>query len=103
MKNEVDINELEKVNGGTGDELADLANAFTSGNCLATNCAYVPGVSEALAYEMRRKLKQLGVKAIINTGIPGFNVFSHPNKYYNMDTGESMSHYEVLALIQAKG
>ena len=39
MKNELDINKLEKVYGGTGDELADLANAFSSGNVFATNCS----------------------------------------------------------------
>lgn len=103
MKNELDINKLEKVYGGTGDELADLANAFSSGNVFATNCAYVPAVNEALAYEMRRQLKQLGIKAIISTGIAGINAFSSPNEYYNMATGERMSHIEVLALIQAKG
>lgn len=63
----------------------------------------VPAVNEALAYEMRRQLKQLGIKAIISTGIAGINAFSSPNKYYNMATGERMSYIEVLALIQAKG
>ena len=102
MTKELKAKELEQVNGGTVEELADIMSAFSSGNEIARNSAYVPGVNAAAAYEMRRQLKNdYGIKADISIGIGGTDYCSDPNEYTEIATGRSMSHIEVLSVIQA--
>ncbi len=103
MKKELEYKDLEMINGATVGELADLANAFSSGNKILTNSAHTPLVNAATAYEVRRKLKQLGIQANISTGIAGTGYFSDPNEYTNIATGERMTHWEVVSIIQARG
>lgn len=103
MNKNTNCEELERVNGGTVGELADLAVAFLGSNAFSNGSAHAPVVNEALAYEIRRKLRQLGIRAVTHTGIAGTGIFSSPNEYTNIATGESMTHMEVVALLQAKG
>ena len=102
MKKEIEVKELENVSGGTVDELADLMAVIASDNDIARNSAYVPGLNAAEAYEMRRQLKMRGIQADISIGWGGTDLGSEPNKYTNMETGESMSHMAAVSVLMSR-
>lgn len=103
MNNEIKVNELEQVSGGTVSELADLMNVISGGNDYAAGTAHAPIVNKVEAIEMKKKLKSLGIDAKIDLGLAGTGLFSSPNVYTNIETGERMTHMQVMGVLQAKG
>ena len=103
MNNEIKVNELEQVSGGTVNELAELMAIVSGGNEYAASTAHAPIVNNFEACEIRKKLKSLGVDAKINLGLAGTGLFSDPNKYTDIATGEPLTHKQVMALLLAKG
>lgn len=82
--------------------MAELVQAALGDNDILTSSAHSPIVNEALAVEVKRRLRQLGVNMKSHTGIIGTGLFSSPNEYTNIATGERMTHLQVLGLLQAK-
>ena len=103
MNNEIKVNELEQVSGGTVSELAELMNVISGGNDYAAGTAHAPIVNKVEAIEMKKKLKSLGIDAKIDLGLAGTGLFSDPNKYTDIATGEPLTHKQVMALLLAKG
>ena len=101
MADNINENDLENVSGGYVNELADLMKAAHSGSVIAEGSAHVPGFNKGETVMMKNKLRSLGIDAQIDLGVAGTGLYSGKNKYTNIATGESMTHAEVLAILQA--
>ena len=93
--------ELEKIAGGTVNELDDLTTAMVSKwpaiATLGKVAAHTPGLNRILANEAENILKRdLGIEASISLGFLGTGLGSDPNSYRDLATGRGLSHAEVL-------
>ena len=100
MTKEIKTDELEQVNGGTLNELAQLMKA-DSGSDIIGSTGYLAGFNTRAAKIMENRLESLGIEADIDIGIAGLGLNEKPNKYTDMATGESLSHLAAVSVLQA--
>ena len=114
LQNEVlTMENLDKVSGGTCDQVHELTKAFLGNNAILGFIAdaaelgskYKAGCigNIPMAYAMEGYLKGLGINANISIGWGGSGFRESGNTYTDKCTGESLSHDEVVQKLKAYG
>ena len=92
--------ELEQIAGGTVGELEDLTKAMVNNPVLkglGKFSAHVPRANGLVADEIEKILsEQLNIDANISLGLFGTGLGSKKNIYRDMQTGQYITHQEVL-------
>ncbi|MCR5757553.1 MAG: hypothetical protein K6F95_06570 [Selenomonas sp.] len=103
---EVSMEELETVSGGTVNEYADLLAALSINPKLqkwGRFAGHLPGgnlVASNASDGIKGILKEIDIKVDLSLGLGGTGLFSKPNKYTCISTGESLTHEEVIATMK---
>ena len=96
--------ELENVSGGTVSELEDLTTAIVSNptlKFLGKANSHIPGANRLVADAVEGILKDhLNIDADISLGAFGTGTGSSKNTYRDMETGQYITHAEVLDRIK---
>ncbi len=103
---ELKSDELEQVTGGTVTEYEQLVSAITSNNNIrgGDHCIHVPIANLIDSSCVEDFLdKYFGIKADISLGVLGTGAFSSHNTYTDKATGRSLTHQEVIDIIESYG
>ena len=101
MKTEVTAEQMEQVNGGTIQELKELASALGISQTIGfINVADLPGANSDFAETIAAELEKMGIRASFDLGIMGSGLGSQPNSYHSTFTGQNLTHQEVLMYIE---
>ena len=96
--------ELENVVGGTVGELKDLSDAISENSkfkLLGKIESHVPGINRGVADTVEKILKEdTNIDANISLGFLGTSINSSKNTYRDMETGQYITHSEVLERIK---
>ena len=102
--------EVEKVSGGTCDELHELVKAAAGNSKILQYCAGAAELASRykvgclgnipLSYTMESILGELGVKAKISIGAFGTGGGENPNTYRNKISGATLSHAEGVERVR---
>ena len=101
----VNEKELKKVAGGTVTELEELCNAIYPGEEYARPVylagTHVPVTNIIAAGELTKDLRNVwGIDANINIGFCGTGIASVNNTYIDRQTGDYISHSDVVARLR---
>ena len=104
MTNEISINELENVSGGTVAEFKELLYTMAADPSLGNELnlkSHMPAVNRYFASELEDLLQEkYGIFSYISVGLLGTGLGSDPNYYMDIETHETISHNEVLRRIR---
>ena len=107
MKEELKIEQLENVTGGTVSEFEDIMRAISQNYAMdeiSGVAAHIPGINNASTYLLKHVLKKkLGITTDISLGFAGTGVGSKGNCYTDDATGAVLTHAEVIDRIKAYG
>jgi|GEM_PF-783079 len=101
---ELKSDELEQVTGGTVKEYEQLISAIAGNDklrVLGEFATHVP-IGNLISREFLEDFldEHLGIKADISLGVLGTGAFSSHNTYTDKRTGRSLTHEEVIEIIQ---
>ncbi len=99
----VNLDAMENVNGGTVKEFEELVTTMAPTGILkgfGKISAHLPIGNEKSAEIVESVLKGVGIEAHIDLGWAGTGIGSGNNIYVNMNTGERMTHQEVLGIVK---
>lgn len=103
----LNLEELDNVAGGNPNEFNQLAEAFIADgdtDWLTQFGTHMPLLNNFAAVVAESILnKKYGIKAIINVGVLGSGFNARPNSYTDKATGRTLTHLEVLSIIQSRG
>ncbi len=94
---------MENVTGGTVKEFEELVTTMAPTGILkhfGKISAHLPIGNEKSAEVVTSVLKGVGIEAHIDLGWAGTGIGSGNNIYVNMNTGERMTHKEVLDIVK---
>ena len=99
---EMNLDQMETVNGATCKELSELIEACTGGQVpgFAGITAGLPACSRIARPLLTNLLKNMDIEANFSTGFMGIG--AAPNTYKDLKTGRSLTHQEVIALIKRR-
>ena len=101
---ELKSDELEQVTGGTVKEYEQLISAIAGNDKLSglTTAATHAPIGNLIASEFLEDFLEdnLGIKTDISLGVLGTGAFSSHNTYTDKRTGRSLTHEEVIEIIQ---
>ena len=105
--NEVSMNELEQVSGGTVTEFEEICTAMSENETLKSalkTMTHVPIINAIdQAFVDHVLYYELGINATISLGFLGTGIGSDPNKYRTRSSSRPMTHQEVLDAIKGYG
>ena len=104
-KKELNEEQLNNVSGGTVAELEELANVVYRGEEYARpvylGTTHVPVGNIVIASELAEDLEKVwGIDAHINLGFCGTGIASVNNTYIDRQTGDYISHSDVVARLR---
>ncbi len=97
---EMNLNQMENVNGATSTELSELIEACSGSHISGLNgfTAGIPACSRIAKPLLVNLLKNLDIQASFSTGFMGLG--AAPNTYKDLKTGRSLTHQEVIDIIK---
>ncbi len=100
---EMNLDEMEIVNGATVNEFSELQQAMLNNPALrklAGFGSHVPLSNMGGRDAVKNILRAHGIDADISLGFLGTGIGSSANRYINRHTNEEISHQEVLRILQ---
>lgn len=102
MNKEIQLEELDRVSGGTVKEFKELLTVYNaSTGSGASAVSEIPYINSCYAPEFEDiLLDKYGVYSFISVGMLGSDLFSDPNIYVDTATGKELTHAEVVRRIR---